>query len=221
MPPPSALRGSARRHEDSSSSFVRAPGLTAAETSERLGALLARALENLAKDQPLAHPTVTVDRLMRWHRAVFGPLFAREAGRPRHSYEEVVFSNLYTDETGEEYQRVFHGSPGKNIKARLETACGAFVSVQQRHAAGTAELPLLALGLAELMAEILRIHPFLDGNHRITLLAMQAVIRDVTGTIVVIPDNDGLGGDLELALLGPGYAEPLAERIVHVLTSAA
>jgi hypothetical protein len=132
-----------------------------------------------------------------------------------------VFSNLYTDETGEQYQRVFHGSPGENIKARLETACGAFASVQQRHAAGTAELPLLALGLGELMAEILRIHPFLDGNHRITLLAMQAVIRDVTGTIVVIPDNDGLGADLELALLGPGYAEPLAERIGHVLTSVA
>jgi fido (protein-threonine AMPylation protein) len=167
MPSPATLRGSARRREDTSSMFVRAPNLTAAQTSARLSDSLTRALQNLATNPPTAHPTITVARLMLWHRAVFGGLFSSDAGRPRHSYEDVVFSNIYTDEDGEEYQRLFHGCPGQTITRRLETACAAFAAAQDDHAAGTIDLAGLARHLAELMAEILRIHPFLDGNHRI------------------------------------------------------
>lgn len=154
---------------------------------------------------------------MRWHRAVFGGLFRRDAGRTRRPYEDVVFSNVYMDRQGIEFQMVFHGSPGNDIEPRLQTACSAFAVVQQRHADGNAALSEVATELARLIAQILVIHPFVDGNHRIALVAVQAVIRDITGTIAVIPDNQGLGADLELALLGEAYIAPLAGRLLAAL----
>jgi fido (protein-threonine AMPylation protein) len=219
LPSAAVLRGTARRREDSSSAFVRAAHLSADETSAQLSVALAAVLTGLATNQALAHPTVTPERLTFWHQAVFGGLFKREAGRFRKPHEDVVFSNVYVGTVGEQHQVVFNGAPGRTIEDRLETACTAFATVQRRHAAGSRDVSELAHELARLVAVILRIHPFLDGNHRITLLAMQAVIRDVSGTIMLLPDDiEELGGDLELALLGDDYVQPLADRLARVLT---
>src|SRR5262249_55167987 len=138
LPPADELRGTARRHEDTSSTFRVAPGLSADETSRRLSVALAIALRDLADRPALGHPTVTYDRLMRWHRAVFGGLFKRDAGRIRRAYEDVVFSNVYVDRRGTEFWKVFHGSPADEIKADLDAACATFAAVQQRHAGGRA-----------------------------------------------------------------------------------
>lgn len=219
LPPLSALRGTPRRREGTSSAFVRAPGRTAEQTSIALSEALAGVLAKIARDPPLRHPTVTTERLERWHRGVFGRLFRDDAGRMRR-HDVVVFSNVYTDDAETERTVLFSGMDGAQVPEEVAAVCARFGDVQAAHAAGRAGLDDLAAGLADLVADLLLIHPFVDGNHRVTLIAMQAVLRDVTGTITPLDDDvEALAGDLELALLGPDYRSPLAERLARALGS--
>jgi fido (protein-threonine AMPylation protein) len=221
LPPLSTLRGTPRRREGTSSAFLRAPGKTAAQTSIALGDALAAVLAKIAKDPPLSHPTVTAERLERWHRGVFGRLFRKDAGRMRR-HDAVVFSNVYTDDAGTERTVLFNGMDGARVQEEVADACARFGGVQAAHAAGRVGLDTLAADLADLVADLLLIHPFVDGNHRVTLIAMQAVLRDVNGAITPLHDDvEALASDLELALLGPDYRSPLAERLARALGGAA
>lgn len=157
---------------DTDAPFHCAIGLTPDETLRRL----IRSVADLVAKQSAYVGSARVicpDRLLRAHRAIFKPLFSVEAGAGRfRRWEEAHFGIPLESNDGEVEWRGLRGAPPEEIRERLNIACRPFATTNpqptDRRAAHAAA--------AELLVEIVRIHPFVDGNLRVGMVAMQAAL---------------------------------------------
>lgn len=147
------------------------PDDTWAEAARRVNLVIESATA-AARHRPIE---MTVEHVCRWHRGIFLTTFKRDAGRVREDYEHAGFG-IPIEIDGEPITSPMQGVlPRSAILARLRAACETFnarrASLQQR-----GEAPSAIEGAtppAELYAEILEIHPFVDGNLRAAYVALQ------------------------------------------------
>jgi len=162
--------------------FYCAAGMSAEDTwleaTDRLRRVLTD-VEDEARHRPIA---VSGERICRWHRAIFSTTFARDAGRIRGDHEPVWFVIRVARGDGSVGSRLVEGTSGRReIEDQLGLACERFNSarrsVEGRRAATPAtEAIRIAAGL---YSDLLRIHPFVDGNLRAAFVALQAGLRSL------------------------------------------
>lgn len=204
-----------RRAEDEPDArFYAAGGRSAQQTLAHARDNVTRLVASLA-EHGRRQPPITPERLLKWHGAIFGQLFSEDAGRWRREYERVAFP-VSLEEAGQVRRVIVHGAPAPLIPERVASACSRL-----REALDTAEAPAAAVGgaaLAAFMSDLLRIHPFVDGNHRIALVAAQAVFIRLTGQPVLWGDDyRPLEEALELAIIADEDRRSLASLLTRRL----
>jgi fido (protein-threonine AMPylation protein) len=109
---------------------------------------------------------VSTEGLLRWHRATFRTTFPEHAGRFRD--DGVSFGIRWRE--GERERRVMAvGSPVERMGDELDAAFAAYNAEIARCAPERRSAREAAVTAATLYAELLRIHPFPDGNLRASL----------------------------------------------------
>jgi len=189
---PSELRGPflGPFRDDPESRFYesRMRGLRNEQTWAEVERQLTRTLAG-ARDTFLGRPLrMTPEQLERWHYTIFGRLFSRfeGAGRVRQAHEPAQFGIPVT-RGGEHYTRYLDGAEPAAIDAELQAAF-------RRFERGVDEMPgprvppaLVALAASRLYTDILRIHPFVDGNHRASYVALAAALWSFRLPLVRFP----------------------------------
>jgi prophage maintenance system killer protein len=206
-----------RRFRDTTGSrFYRARDLSPEETWERIRGELARVL-NDARDAFFGRPRrIDLERVRWWHGAIFSRLFPHEGGRFR---EEPAFHGVVLPGGG---QRELEGTPPAEIRRGLKAVCDEFNRCLEQLAdpdrTGVLDRCRAA---AALYAGIIRVHPFVDGNHRTAFVALSAALWSLgLPNVEFASDEEMLAHDHALApaLLPDGrdseeFAQLLTERI--------
>jgi fido (protein-threonine AMPylation protein) len=156
--------------------------------------------------------------LVRWHRATFRTTFPFHAGRLR---DDATMFEIRWREAGRLRKRPLGGSEAERVPAELDAA---FAAYNAELAARTPEQRTLHEALtaaAALYAELLRIHPFEDGNLRAAFPALQGALISLGATAVdfddAVSDHDealgwALRPDPERRSVEP-FVDLLARRI--------
>jgi fido (protein-threonine AMPylation protein) len=211
--------------DDEESPFFCAPGLTPEETwdvsIDRLAQLLAE-LGPVAKSGAIEmYPGL----LCSWHGTIFGELFHQDAGHMR-SFRDGQAEHVYFDaDTGTPERpaiRRYRGTTPRKLPRRLNKICAEFNTA----AAAIRALPdsdtYTAVHTAtRLYTKVLRAHPFVDGNLRGTIVALNAGLA--TLDLPPVQFNDLARHD---ELLGVAFAgrhdpyRPLAEHIAEIISKS-
>lgn len=190
------------------------PDETWAAINARLLGLL-RGIHARTLSGPVAIDPAQLDR---WHRYLFGQDF-HGAGRIRRG--NVAYPVL-TDRDGPE--RLQRGTAPARVRGELDVACQAFEKHLRLVASGGGELDLAAgaLAAAELYADILRIHPYDDGNGRLAFVALQAALLSQGMHAITFDDLRSHDEALGHALRDDADrdAAPLARLVVERETAA-
>lgn len=175
-PDPRAFPGFERFREDPDAPFFasRMPGFgtpeaTWAEAHRSLTVVVMDIMREATR-RPLR---MGRDDLMRWHRATFRTTFPHQAGRLR---DEPVAFQIRWREGGELHKRACNGTEVSRILHELDAAFAAYNA--EREARGSERRPLreAVTAAAALYIELLRIHPFEDGNLRAALPALEGAL---------------------------------------------
>lgn len=148
------------------------------EATDRLRRVLAD-VEEEARNQPVV---VTRERICRWHRAIFVSTFERDAGRPRGDGEPVWFVVMVKLGDTAMGRRPIEGTNGRSeIERQLGLTCERFNTARRSIDGRRPATPVReAIGVAAaLYMDLLRIHPFVDGNLRVAFVALQAGLRSL------------------------------------------
>lgn len=173
--------GFAGFRDDESSLFYRShvrafdtPQETAAEITSRLSRVVFAVVKDAAR-RPL--PMGVAD-LLRWHTGIFKTTFPYQAGKIRDA--QTQFGVRWRE--GEETQgRLVCGSDPGRIRAELQTAFAAYNIERERRAPEQRSARETAIVAASLYADILRTHPFEDGNLRGAFPALQGALVSLGG----------------------------------------
>lgn len=117
------------------------------------------------------------ERLTRYHRSIFGKLFTEfeGAGRYRQGHEPTQFA-VPVRRPSKWTAEAVRGSPYDRIRSELNEVFAAW-DARIDQAQGRRIPPREALlAVAELYTGILRIHPFVDGNHRASFMTYAAAM---------------------------------------------
>jgi fido (protein-threonine AMPylation protein) len=190
-----------RAADEPDARFYAAGGLSARQTTEEARDNVARLLVSIV-DQGRRQPPITPSRLRAWHRAVFGRLFPEDAGRWRQAHEDVAFPVLVEAE-GSIEPVIVTGAPARDIEEAVAGVCGRLeVILRAAELRSPPDSAAAGTALADFMAELLRVHPFVDGNHRVALVAAQATFVRLTGQPVLWgADYAALEETLEVAIV--------------------
>lgn len=165
--------------------FYRSGGMTPEATWAEAASRLVRVINDV-RDQPPFSVPITVERICRWHRAIFLTTFGSDAGRIRGDGEPVWFSVSVETPSGRG-RRPIEGTRGRLAVVRELTAeCDRFNSRRDALAAGRAPRdPGAALRAAAIYVAVLDIHPFVDGNLRAGFVTLQAALHalDIPGVV--------------------------------------
>jgi fido (protein-threonine AMPylation protein) len=142
--------------------------LTPAQTWAAIAERIPRALLAVDAQTQRGPLRLEVDRLCRWHRGLFAADF-HSAGQLRTA--DVEFAYL----DPERGRRARRGTPPDRLTAELTDVCGEFNEAVAELSA--VELPDACATAARLYARLLAIHPFEDGNGRVSYVALQAALR--------------------------------------------
>jgi len=188
--------------------------LTAAETWSAIAERIARALLAVDIETERGPVRFTIERLCRWHSGLFAADF-HGAGQLRRA--DVEFSYL----DPERGRRARRGTPPDRIAVELTTACDEFDGAITE--LSTVELADACATAARLYARLLAIHPFEDGNGRVSFIALQAALRSqgvrwVNFAGAVREHDERLGAAL-VTDREPDY-RPLTALLVARVTSA-
>ena len=158
-----------RDHE--SSRFYQAHGLSPEETWHALGDELARVLDDTQRAFWGAPMRMDPERVRWWHGAIFARRFPHDSGRFR---QELAFFGVMMPNGG---MRQLEGAAPESIRRELETVCASFNrrtgAISNARATNILDR---ARAVAVLYAGILRVHPFVDGNHRVSFVALSAAL---------------------------------------------
>lgn len=205
-----------RYRDREESRFYRARGLSPEQTWQALGDELARVLNDAQRAFWRTPLRVDPERIRWWHGAIFARHFPHEGGRFRR---DRAFFGVMTPAGG---MRQLEGAEPEAINRELQEVCSSF----SRHADALGDPDLAdildrARAVATLYAGILRVHPFVDGNHRVGFVALSAALwsfglpniefEDVAETIAhddsLVPALQSQNGDIE------PFAQLLADLI--------
>lgn len=210
------VSGFERWEDDPDAPYYRSQrrNLTPAQTWSAIAERIARALLAVDAETQGGPVHFTVDRLCRWHRSLFAADF-HAAGRLRRA--DVEFAYL----DPERGRRARRGAPPDRLAAELKAACGEFNDAVAGLSA--VDLPDACATAARLYARLLAIHPFEDGNGRVSYVALQAALRSqgvswVNFSGVVREHDERLGAGL-VTDREPDY-RPLTALLVARITSA-
>lgn len=114
-------------------------------------------------------------QLDRWHGYLFGQDFMG-AGRTRRG--NVTYPVLVVDD-GKSVERLRQGPSPELVRGELGRSCKTFATHLDRALAGGGDIGMAAgaHAAAELYAAVLRIHPYEDGNGRLSFVVLQAALR--------------------------------------------
>lgn len=198
-------------HDEEASPFFRAPGHPPEETWELSIDCLAGILETLDAAGPIE---ISTELLCAWHREIFGALFPEHAGRLRslrHGQREHVYFDIRTCD--------YRGTKPRKLPRRLVKICTDFnTTAAAIRASRTADTFDAIHAATRLYAKVLRAHPFLDGNLRVTIVALNAALLALGFPQVQFKDLE-----LHDDLLGIAFAgkhdpyRPLAEHIAEIV----
>lgn len=174
----------------------RSPQATFTEIRGRVSELLA--------EVPSWHPrwtaVVSAEQIQRWHRRIFDTTFPGDAGRLRKPGEpDTDYGVLLLDAPADEWRwtRV-PAAPASEVPALLDAACDRFEQVVPKEHEPTTDQA--AGAAADLFVDVLKVHPFVDGNMRVAVVALATALRRLRQRPVAIYPND-----LEFAV-GLSYA---------------
>jgi len=163
--------------ESADAPFYRSGAMTPEETWREASERLVRVLDGV-RDQASFQPAMSVERICRWHRAIFLTTFPRDAGRLRDDGEPVWFT-VVVGVGQRRSARLVEGTRGRaEIARQMGRDCDLFAarmtSLGEDRSAAT--LPAALEAAASLYAAILRVHPFVDGNLRAAFVALEAAL---------------------------------------------
>jgi fido (protein-threonine AMPylation protein) len=156
--------------------------------------------------------------LLRWHRATFRTTFPYQAGKLRE--DPATFEIRWRD-AGELCKQPLHGSNAGRIRVEVDAAFAAYNAELAAHKPEQRTLRGAVAGAAALYAELLRIHPFEDGNLRAAFPALQGALISLGAAAVdfegaVAEHDEALGWalrpDAEHRTRGP-FTDLLVRRI--------
>jgi fido (protein-threonine AMPylation protein) len=175
----SPFPGFAAFRDDESSPFYRShlPAFGTAEITGRLTRVVSAVVREAAW-RPLP---IGLEHLLRWHTAIFKTTFPYQAGQIRSAQTEF---GARWREDGELRRSVIHGSDPGLVRAELRTAFAAYNTERERHTPEQRSARETAIVAASLYADILRTHPFEDGNLRGAFPALQVALVSLGGRVV-------------------------------------
>ena len=216
MDKPPDHQHSYRDREDSR--FYQARGLSPEQTWQTLSRELARVLADARTTFWRRPPPIDVERVRWWHGAIFARHFPHDGGHLRK--ERAFFGVMGRDGR----MRRTEGSPPEAVRHDLAAVCRVFSADVERlgsPAVGTLER---ARAVGALYAGILRVHPFVDGNHRTAFVALSATLWSLgLPAVEFADDEDMIDHDDALipALLSrDGEIEPFARLLVSRIERA-
>jgi fido (protein-threonine AMPylation protein) len=126
-----------------------------------------------------------LEDLLRWHKGIFNTSFPQEAGQLRNT--ETQFGVRWR-ENGTLHQRAVTGTDPAAIRAELRAAFAAYNAERERCPPERRSARETAIAAASLYADILRTHPFDDGNLRAAYPALQGALVSLGGRAVDFQD---------------------------------
>lgn len=168
--------GFAAFRDDEDSPFYRSR-VRAFDTPERttaeITARLSRVVLEVVREAGRRPSQMGVDNLLRWHRAIFTTTFPYQAGKIRTAQTQF---GVRWREGGELRTPLVRGSEPGAVRAELELAFAVYDAERKRRGPTERSLREAVSAAARLYADILRIHPFDDGNLRGALPALQGAL---------------------------------------------
>ncbi len=159
------------------------------------------------------------ERVRWWHGAIFARRFPHDGGRFRR--ELAFFGVLLPDDR----MRQLEGVVPEAIHRELAAVCAAFNQRSEDLGASAARGVLdYTRAAAALYSGILRVHPFVDGNHRVSFVALSAALWSFglpnvrfIGAEEMVAHDDTVVPALVSAL---GDVEPFAQLLAKRIESA-
>jgi fido (protein-threonine AMPylation protein) len=182
------LPGFADFRDDESSRFYRShlpafgtPQKTTVEIHRRLSRVVLSVVAAAARS-PLR---MELEDLLRWHTGIFNTTFPHEAGHLRSAQTQF---GVRWREDGELHQRATTGADPAALCPELRAAFAAYNAERERCPPERRSLRETAIAAASLYADILRTHPFDDGNLRGAYPALQGALVSLGGRAVDFQD---------------------------------
>ncbi len=166
------VSGHRHRYRDREESrFYQASGLLPEQTWQALGDELARVLDGAQRAFWRIPLSMDAERVRWWHGAIFAHHFPHDGGRFRR---DRAFFGVVMPNGG---MRQLEGAAPEAIRSELQAVCSSF----NRHAEALGNPDSTGIldrtrVVATLYAGILRVHPFADGNHRVSFVALSAAL---------------------------------------------
>jgi prophage maintenance system killer protein len=213
-----------RYRDREESRFYQASGLSPEQTWQALGDELARVLNDAQRAFWRAALRMDPERVRWWHGAIFARHFPHDGGRFRR---DRAFFGAMMPNGG---MRQLEGAAPEAIRGELQAVCSAF----NRYANALGDPDTTGVldrtrAVAALYAGILRVHPFVDGNHRVSFVALSAALwsfglpnvefeedaEAITHDDALVPALESKNGSIE------PFAQLLADLIQRSIESQA
>lgn len=224
-PIPESFPGFAGFRDDRDAPFYvsRMPGFSTAEaTAAEVVACFSRVVFAVMREASRRPLRMSRADLLRWHRATFQTTFPYQAGKLR---EDSAAFEIRWRHAGELRKQPLDGTDAARIPAKVDAAFAAYDAELAARAPEQRTLRDAVAGAAALYAELLRIHPFEDGNLRAAFPALQGALISLGAAAV---DFEGAVAEHDEAL---GWAlrpdaehrtlEPFVNLLVRRITTAA
>ncbi len=207
-----------RYRDRKESRFYQARGLLPEQTWQALGDELARVLGDAQRAFWRVPLRTDPERIRWWHGVIFARRFPHDGG---HFRRDRAFFGVTMPNGG---MRQVEGVAPETIRSELQAVCSSFNRCSHSVDATTESSTLdYTRAAAALYSGILRVHPFVDGNHRVSFVALSAALWSFglpnlrfIGADEMIAHDDALvpafisaSGDVE------PFAQLLARRIEH------
>ncbi|HWJ50413.1 MAG TPA: Fic family protein [Solirubrobacteraceae bacterium] len=208
--------------DDSESPFFCAPGQTPEATWDISIDRLARLLVKLGPVAKSGAIEMSAELLCSWHREIFGELFPEDAGRLRGRHEgrwEHVQYGGYVGTRRSRRIRVYRGAHPRRLHRRLEKICAEFnTTAAEIRASPDTDSFDAAHAATRLYVKVLRAHPFVDGNLRACIVALNAGLVMFGLGIVTFKDLERHDELLGVAFVGKHDPyRTLAQHIVEIV----
>jgi fido (protein-threonine AMPylation protein) len=159
---------------------------------------------------------VTPERVRWWHGAIFARHFPHDGGRFR---QERAFFGVAMPSGG---MRQLEGVAPEAIRHELSAVCASFNQrVDAFNDVDAVSVLDRARAAAVLYAGILRVHPFADGNHRVSFVALSAALWSLGLSNVELEEEEELIAHDDALVPAPlskeGSTEPFAWLLAELI----
>lgn len=208
-----------RYRDREESRFYQARGLSPEQTWQALGDELARVLDDAQRAFWGTALRIDPERVRWWHGAIFARHFPHDGGRFRR--ERAFFGVLLPDDK----MRQLEGVAPETIHRELASVCATFNrSIESFGVAADRSTLDYTRAAAALYSGILRVHPFVDGNHRVSFVALSAALWSFglpnvrfIGAEEMVPHDDAL---VPALISASGEVEPFAQLLARRIEGA-